>query len=65
MPPLPKPAAAHRNIDVVAKPGRLRNVPTPPELGNRQRVEPLIVRAVARSARINTPLLRIAIHAYS
>ena len=65
MPPLPETAAAHRNGDVVAEPGRKRDVPTPPELGDRQRVESLIVRALARSARINTALLRIANHAYS
>ena len=30
MPPLPKQAAAHRNVDVIAEPGRKRNVPTTP-----------------------------------
>lgn len=64
MPPLLKAAAAHRSVDA-SETGRKRNVLTPPELGDRQRVEPLIVRALARSARNNTALLRIGIHAYS
>src|SRR5262245_39544596 len=38
MAPLAESAADQENVDVIAKPGRKRNVPTPPEFRNRQRM---------------------------